>query len=248
MEKILMQFERLKKHFDAALQSYDEISMLDFTHSLRIWTELKDQLPKYYPLARSKQIFQTSSPNKSLSRSLGNRVYLLCYLPGDPVRSYANQGSALGAPESDVVGPHSFVHFSARMTCAPEYIEIRNYQVVYGKTDESESRLMSCEVTKKLNFHCWLGAEALRVNYRDKAGGLKQCSLSRENIIKQLANNYDASHTSLGKKDENHFSDAMRFAMSFSAAGLPIPYFILLKIAADMIDNLPKMGIYQMTM
>lgn len=39
-----IQFERLRRHFDACSESYDPISLLDLAHSLRVASEYKSDL------------------------------------------------------------------------------------------------------------------------------------------------------------------------------------------------------------
>ena len=49
METVMIQLARLRRHYDAAVRSYDKVALLDLSNTLRIWTELKHPLLKLSP-------------------------------------------------------------------------------------------------------------------------------------------------------------------------------------------------------
>ena len=84
----------------------------------------------------------------------------------------------------------------------------------------------------------------MRLAYHGADGTLVPMSLSRENIIRRVANTWDGSHPSIPISDRNqeHFFDpAVAHLMKYTVAGLPIPYFLLLKTAQDLLEIAPRL-------
>ena len=64
MKTILLHLERLRRHYEAAVKTYDEVSLLDLSHTLRLWTELKKPLENLAPEFSNSRLFRTGIPAK----------------------------------------------------------------------------------------------------------------------------------------------------------------------------------------
>jgi hypothetical protein len=63
-------------------------------------------------------------------------------------------------------------------------------------------------------------------------------SISIESIIKRLANSFEGSHPENSNIESNNkFYEPVKYLFNYICAGLPLPYFILLGIAKEIINN-----------
>ena len=64
-------------------------------------------------------------------------------------------------------------------------------------------------------------------------------------FIKRMANTFDGSHPSIAKDEDNYnnkFDEPIRSLLHLHLmGGLPLPYFILLKIAQDILEIAPHL-------
>lgn len=105
---------------------------------------------------------------------------------------------------------------------------------------------LGTEQQKRCNYAHWLGAEVVRLSYPSQVSGQKMTtvSLSREMLVKRVANTLDGSHPSAAGNsttDVNSNDEAVRQLLSHLMGGLPLPYFIILKIAQDILDIAPRL-------
>ena len=68
MNNFLINVERLQRHYAVAVQTYDQVSLLDLSHTLRLWVELKTILPTENPSFATSILFKTASPGSKLVR------------------------------------------------------------------------------------------------------------------------------------------------------------------------------------
>ena len=86
------------------------------------------------------------------------------------------------------------------------------------------------------------GAEAVRVCFAGADATLKTIAISREMIIKRVANTLDGSHPSASASDADNIFDApVHHLLRYIVGGLPLPYFLILKIAQDILAIAPKL-------
>lgn len=235
MEKVDIHLKRLRRHYDHSVNTYDDASLLDLSHVLRIWAELKTPLQEVNDKFRTSLSFRSESPVRKLLRTLNQHEYVFSYFPGGVVTN-AHKGKVLSVPKRFYEGaagskikkdfnPGTFLYF---YFTAPQL-------------DQEYWKLIENTKTTRCNYANWLGAEAVRLCYKNKADQLENVHISREVIIKRLANTMDGSHPSLGKdeNDESKFDEPIKFLREFECGGLPLPYFILLKIAQDILRNVP---------
>jgi len=232
----MLQLKRLQRHYESAVHSYDEVSLLDLSHSLRIWVELKQPLKEAAPTFAAAKSFKTAMPTKKALKATKRSQFVFSCMPGNVI-TYASKGRFFSHP-----------HFAkSTMGCYATfrsgYAELGNFVFIADAVDIPLGTQLSLMSENRLNFANWLGAEVVRLGYLDEHAKLKKISISRQNVIKRMANSLGGSHPS--KVDDsdfkNQFDIPVRHLFEYGFGGLPLPYFILLKIAQDILDVAPKL-------
>ncbi len=235
MNKFEVNLERLRRHYDMSVKTYDYVSFLDLSHALRQWVELKPKLPDLNGSFASSKLFKTASPGKKISVACKGREYVYAAFPGGII-TYASKGDILsidGEPEGDM-------SLAGRIRIKDGSLEAAVMCIVAKGLAASERRAIEHCSVKRCNYAQWMSSEAMRVGY-SKSGELKSLAISREMLIKRVANSLDGSHVSAESADQtreksNRFDGAVKAAMKYKYGGLPAPYFVLLKIAQDILD------------
>ncbi|MDP2077995.1 MAG: hypothetical protein Q8N01_04330 [Sulfuricurvum sp.] len=236
MEKIILQLKRLEKHYEHTVKTYDEISMLDMAHTLRIWTELKSTLTTDYDSFKE-TIFWTATPIRKIMKHIHNSQYVLAYLPKEGVTTYASKGQFAESTHFDNENKFSL---AVKVKNTGQAILLSQYGFVSKALTQEYVNAIGNEKDTKCSYINWLGSETVRLQYKNETGELESFTLSREMLIKRVANVYDASHTSLNDEGgENRFDAPIKWLMGFKCGGLPLPCFLLLKVAQDILENVP---------
>lgn len=240
MEKVIVQLKRLKRHYDYSVNTYDDASLLDLAHVLRIWTELKSVLPEQYPNFKIKKPFKTGAPIRKVLKQAVNQQYIFSYLPGNGVVTYASNGQLASGPDINNGGGFTM---GVRVKNTGNSIWLSQYCYISKSLEQSYIKALGNEKVVRCTYANWMSSETVRVQFKNALGVMEKRSLSREILIKRVANILDASHTSLGDGDasDNMFDDSIKWLMKFNCGGLPVPYFLLLKIAQDIIENAPHL-------
>ena len=237
---MLVQLERLKRHYSTSVYTYDYASLLDLAHILRIWTELKSVLPELNKDFEIKKPFKTGSPVKKVMKQARGQIYIFSYLPSEGVTTYASNGSLATGP--DVNNGGSFT-MGVKVKNTGNSILLSQYCFISKSLEQPYIKALGNEKVTRCNYKNWMGSEIVRLQYKNSKGVLEKHSISREIIIKRIANILDASHTSLSEKDSsnNKFDEPIQWLMKFTCGGLPLPYFLLLKIAQDILEFIPPL-------
>lgn len=262
-EKIRLQLIRLQRHFDNAVRTYDEVALLDLSHILRIWFELKAPLAQLCPDFAKAITFKSAIPSRKLLKYAKGKTYVFCYMTGG-VKTYASEGEIVSPPDgvrAMVVdgrfaltkpladSPPYFI--GAKMKAEGDSLWVGNALYIESpdvkEEDETLQQLAQLESTSRLTFAQWMAAEAVRLAYVNPEGKRIAMTISREMVIKRVANTLDGSHASVSEDArvsyENAFDAPIKYLLSFKIGGVPLPYFILLKIAQDILGNSPKLGL-----
>jgi len=123
-------------------------------------------------------------------------------------------------------------------------MELKNYYLVGLCFDQRLVKALGAEDVTCCNYMQWMGAEAVRLSYPAEEGALKKLVITREMIVRRVANTLDGSHPSAAGKNEdmeNGFDAAVHHLLQYQMGGLPLPYFILLKIAQDILATAPRL-------
>lgn len=245
LQSVLLQLSRLQRHYDAAVKTYDEVSLLDLSHALRIWADLKPLLPSITPKFASAICFKGSTPSKAACKLAFGQKHVLAALSGVAI-TYANKSDVLSIPK----------HSSNRMAstteicrCEDGSLELGSVNIIFG-LDPSltangafKSKLVG-ENISKLNYAQWMSADAVRVGYENADCNVVAVTISRETLIRRVANTMNGSHPSAAAGEgnqESQFDLPIKYLMEFKVGGLPLPYFLLLKIAQDILNVSPHL-------
>ena len=238
----MVQLERLRRHYEIAVRTYDYVSLLDLSHALRIWVELKSSLVRRYSSISIATPFCTGSPPKTLMKKLRDCIYIIAYMPGGVI-SYAAQGIMAAGPRI-TEGDDDSVHVMARHG-RDGSMAVSQYYVIGTHLNNDSLKLIGKVNKKQCNYGNWLAGEVVRVSYpiggdESKLGSL---SISRENMIKRMANVYDASHVKRDHVEEmsNKFDEPVAYLHRFTCGGLPLTYFILLSISQEILKHVPRL-------
>lgn len=238
MKRILVQYERLRRHYEHAEKTYDYASFLDLSHILRVWTELKAVLPKIEKSSASKSLFKSAVPNRKILRAHSKLEYIVAFMP-DGTITHASNGNMLSGKDNKK--DFSMGVAFSQLNDGP----LTLYGVYFCSPLPSHGtkELISNSKVSRLNFTQWLGAEIVRINFKKDDGTFEVISIPREIFIKRLANCLDASHTSLKSSEsfDNKFDKPIMYLMNFNCAGCPLPYYLLLKVAQDIVKYGPKL-------
>lgn len=242
MRSILLQLERLRRHYEIAFRTYDQISLLDLSHSLRIWADLKPTLRHTVPAFEATTAFKSAIPAKKVVKLARQHRHIFAYMPGGVV-THASNGHLVSGLDTE--GPQG--QFS--MGCSAKVntdgsMELKNFSWVALVPEQPAIQALEAADVSRGNFSQWMGAEVARVGYLDSAGTLVRASISREQMIRRVANTLDGSHPSTGQQSgnlENSLDAPIQELLKFKMGGLPVPYFILLKVAQDLLEIAPKL-------
>lgn len=184
VKTIALHLERLRRHYEAAVRTYDHVSLLDLSHSLRIWAELKSELPKLVPAFGTTMSFKTAIPAKKVLKASNGYRYVFCYMPGGVI-TYCSNGHLASGPEMD----HGAGDFSAGIAVkmGQDHMWLNKFCVVGRSFDQSLIKALEAESVTRCNYVQWLGSEAVRVSFLKEDGTLAITTISREMMVKRVA-------------------------------------------------------------
>ena len=240
MNTVLLHLERLRRHYGAVVRTNDHVSLLDLSHTLRLWTELKKPLEKIAPKFASAISFKTAIPAKKVLKAARGHRYVFSYMPGGVV-TYASQGHLASGPGMENDGDFAL---GVAVRVSPPTIELGKFSFVSCAFEQPLIKALDAETVTRCTFVQWLGAEAVRVAYVNGKGDYEVIAISREMVVKRVANTLDGSHPSAageGGETDNTFDEPIHYLLKYQVGGLPLPYFILLKIAQDLLEIAPKL-------
>lgn len=242
MRSILLQLERLRRHYETAYRTYDEISLLDLSHSLRIWADLKSTLPQTIPAFQTTAAFKSAIPAKKVVKLARQHRHIFAYMPGGVI-THATNGHLASGPDTE--GPQGQFSIGCSFKINTDgSMELKNFSWVALALEQPAIKALDAADISRGNFSQWMGAEVARVGYLEGAGTLVRTSISREQMIRRVANTLDGSHPSMGQQScntENRLDAPVQELLKFKMGGLPVPYFILLKVAQDLLEIAPRL-------
>lgn len=239
MKTVALHLERLRRHYEAAVRTYDHVSLLDLSHSLRIWVELKQELPKLVPAFGTTISFKTAIPAKKVLKASKGVRFVFSYMPGGVI-TYCSNGHLASGPEMEDGAGDFSVGIAVRME--EDHMWLNKFCIVGRSFDQPLIKALENESIARCNFAQWLASEAVRVSFPNEDGILTTTAISREMMVKRVANTLDGSHASLAAyESDNRFDPAVHHLLQYQVGGLPLPYFVLLKIAQDILSIAPKL-------
>lgn len=237
MNTVLLHLERLRRHYEVAVHTYDQVSLLDLSHALRVWAELKKPLQSLAPKFSNAIAFKTGGPAKKVLKAARGHNYVFCYMPGGVI-TYASKGHLASGPGMGE-GDGDFA-FGIAVKPTASQIELGKFALVSTAFDQPLIKALDSQAVTRCTFMQWMGSEAVRVAFQNpkKNGQYETVTISREMVIKRVANTLDGSHPSAagGSDVDNTFDAPTHHLLQYQVGGVPLPYFILLKIAQDILE------------
>ena len=226
------------------MQTYDPVSLLDLSHTLRIWADMKDSLLSAAPAFGTTVAFKSAIPAKKVCRAVRGRRFIFAYMASS-VLTRASRYQLGFQGEELHIGPDTDAYVGADARFYPDgSLDVKNYGFCAPALGAEWHQALKAADVSRGNYAQWLGAEVARVGYRDENVKLVEISISRENLIRRVANVLGPSHPYKSNPEEgrmNRIDPAVAYMMKYTVAGLPIPYFILLKTAQDLLDIAPRL-------
>lgn len=235
LQQLQILTERLRRHYQHTVRTYDVISLQDLSHALRMWADAKEALPQLHPKLSSGVVFKVGSPIRKVTKAAANSTYMFAYSP-EPTITYANKGQLFSMASTPSGDFHAGAKFRLREDGGTEMSQFafasRGLQQELGKS-VSQIRVSRC------HFSQWLGAEIARYRFVNSTGGITKSVLTREQLIRRVANTMDGSHPSFVSEEsfENELNEHVRFLMSFRWGALPLPYMLLLNTAQVILEK-----------
>lgn len=209
IDHILLQYQRLERHYTESLKHKDPISFLDLSHCLRIWVDMKSHIDI---VAKNKRVSfslsNTATPNAIKKMLKGNKY---TYLP---------LGSGVESPGVEARGFH-FIHGA---------LTDKEWEKI-AKAGPPVAQLVA------LGFAEWLASGIYEVPSNDDQHPIVR--ISREILIKRVANILGASHPIGSEdtdEQENKFDPYVLDLHNTVLAGYPATYYQLLEIAKDILE------------
>ncbi|MEH2259687.1 hypothetical protein [Nostoc sp.] len=209
IEQVRLQYQRLDRHYQGALTK-DSISFLDFSHTLRVWVDMKSLIDT---LAQSQGIeleLNNVVRKKEAQKILKGSKYV--YLP---------LGSGVPSRGVEVRGVRII-----NRALNPEEIK-KLYEAGLPEVQKA-----------KLTFSQWLASGIYDVPSENEKH--PKFTISREILIKRVANILGASHphgTDNSDATENRFDPyVIDLHQLILADGYPATYYQLLEIGKDILQ------------
>ena len=242
MATIADQATRLQRHFDTALETYDRVSLLDLAHTLRIWTELDGNLEDELPIFATSKWFTSAIPQRNVWKQCKHYQGIMALSP-DKLKLPGARGMLM-ANETITPGVEAVLSSIDLNVQFPEYVEFGSYVLLHTKMTNFLRNNMTKTTTKRKSYTHWLDAEIIRFNQPDERGQLRLIKVSRKVFIKRVANILGGSHAvSDGETNgalRNCADTVVHKALETMIGGAPLPYFLLLKTAHDILANLRR--------
>jgi hypothetical protein len=227
--------ERLRRHYDLAVKTYDQIALVELSHTLRYWSEMQETLADQVPSLCAAKPFKVAGPTKHARRVLAGHEFILSHLPGGAI-TFASKGELALLPESWRHHPGS-ISIMAKPN-QDQSLEMSSYCVVRQQLKPDQLARLRGAAMRTVGYSEWLDSVAVRVGMPRQNRSIEVVGLSLRTLIERVANEYQGSHPRLGKDRANGIikpNSYVAYLMDFGWGGLPLPYFILLKAAQDIL-------------
>lgn len=237
VDAVRLQLARLKRHHALVVATADEVALLDLCHALRVWADMKGSLSKVFPAAASTLAFKTATPAKPLKNYVRGYGHVIAFMPGGVV-TRADRGLVMGvdtSPDGKAFAGADF-EFVCHAPIVDGHPNLQQAVLAIRKCDDSMKPHGPPDIAR-CNFQNWMGAEVVRVALPGDPA--TATTISREMLIRRVANTLGASHP-VGDSDAKQIDAQIALMMRVRCAGLTLPYFLILKVAQDLLAVAPK--------
>lgn len=252
---------RLERDYLICYQGYDRPALKSLAHSLRLWVDMHTAVDQYLKENNPMVKFNSHSVLPLFNRTFRDREHMLICFPKrvmlktrHPSSEEITNGVSAEKTISDwsiptpamAAGEEVQVQISFDVEKEPGQLEctLGRFIVVIDrpahKTPTSKERSIIDEQAfdfKKTSFSSWMNSLAARVMlHSTETGALCRHDISREELIKGVANVLGGSHPQGGHNVVNDKDLIVSHLMLYRGFSLPVPYMALMKIAQDIIQ------------
>jgi hypothetical protein len=235
---LIINYKRLQRHYDINLKSYDEIALLDLSHVLRIWMEMAESVQSYLIYCDKDKIvrFPSYSLSKKLAKYIAGKEHIIAGTCGGVITSSANENLIL-VPEKPTDSILKSFNF---MIQTDGRIQIADIAIVHDKNEgpEVHTLIKNGFIINRSYYGHWLNCEIVRISYKADSGIVERRIIPRHILVKRVANILGGSHAVSDTFSGNYFDIAVRKLLDTRFGGLPVPYFLILKTAQDILSGI----------
>lgn len=233
---------RLRRQYDICSSNYDRPALKDLAHVLRIWMDMSREVDYYILLNKPKLKFNSFGIKSEFNRVFRGDEYLVVSFPKG-VNFYDSENSQ---------GAHVYIDSLNRMfgtTWDYRFDNLANgkrrdtiscFISVYRDVEinEKDFNKLNCSYifTNRTSFKNWLSSMAIRVKRFDNNGILITYDISRELMVRRVANILGGSHPEGGVELENKYDPIIKELLGNKIFKIPLPHLVLLKIAQDILQ------------
>ena len=233
-KNIRLNLERLHRQYLLSVKQYDEVSLLDLSHALRQWVDMQDGVQAYLTQHRPAQTFSTYALRPDLLKACHGAKYIVTYFVKG-VTTYASDNALLSFVYSLGVQPNRMA-FGVRPLAGGGLIATYFYCIAESRIQYDYDPATAFSV-QETTFKGWLEAEVVRVRFGNNAQKLEDKIITRVMLIKRVANNLGGSHPAGVFEVAHKYDKAVEFLLDYKIGGIPLPYYILLKSAHDILEG-----------
>lgn len=231
---ISLNLERLHRQYQLSVKQYDEVSLLDLSHALRQWVDMQDGVQDYLTQHRPAQTFSTYSLRPDLLKACHGAKYIVTYFVKG-VTTYASDNALLSFVYS-LGGQPNTMSFGVRPLSGGGLIATYFYCIAESRIRYDYDPATAFRI-QETTFKGWLDTEVVRVRFMDKTQKLDEKIINRVMLIKRVANNLGGSHPAGVFEVAHNYDKAIEFLLDYKIGGIPLPYYILLKSAYDILEG-----------
>lgn len=233
----------LWRNYEATIRHYDKPSLIALAHTLRYWADASHGLKEVDPDFAAK-VFYSVTPGKRIKKLLSGRAHFAVYFHPDGVSTFVGNNNLLRSFDPSFNGDgQPCIIFQPRKSTNPNercidhliYVDRpKNCNMLEQLGDEAHRT-----EEKKLDFSSWLNAESIRFTRITNEAPPILIQISHETIIREVANNYGSSHPTIRNNSKLPPQDPnIEYLMNhWLMNDIPLPYYILLKIAKAILMN-----------
>lgn len=241
---------RLQRQYEICQTGYNRPALKDLAHVLRIWMDMSNEVNAYIKQHKPKHKFTSFSILPIFNRAFRNNGCIVTAFPNGITLPTLVETDEEGLPRHVLVAadttnlkPYNMV-VNIRTTPldngtdrVEHLVSVWN-QEANTKFTKQEHDIIDGRIfeLKRVFFDSWLSSVVIKFNMNSENGELIRHNLSRENIIRRVANILGGSHPE-GAWEASRFEDAaVKELMNTRVLDLPIPYLVLMTIARDIIN------------
>lgn len=232
-QKININYERLLRQYEINVLKFDKPALLDLSHMLRIWVEMKNDVQTYLDINESAPIFTNYQLNGKMKKLLWGKDYIFTCFPGSITTMAAND---IIMSSSDNFDLKKFTIMSKVKREKNGGLSFKNFLIIFSLLTSDEESIFKEIQGKNIQFTGWMQSEIVKLSFNEQ--NLPPIGISREILIKRVANILGGSHPEGNGDSTNKYDPYINKLMQYDISGLPSPYLMLLKTAKDILEKI----------